>query len=259
MKNKTKLALAASVLSCTAFAGLGSATFAWFVTQNNVVVQHTNLTIASANPNMTLYLSRLIPASDGSTPVTSTETISESIQVSDISSKFGQRFFAQATMGSNPYSEHSASILGGRVLQYGIKVVTMGMSRALDLKITPAITAGSDSASTSAKSWVRTAVYECTDETYANAQSEGSAYAFMLSKTQDGCDQYVDGPTTSGLKTYQDGELYNYGTAAVLKEGIKDAHTSYYKISIWMEGTAATNQNAARGATFGISTTFSLA
>ena len=259
MKNKTKLALAATVLSCTAFAGLGSATFAWFVTQNNVVVQHTNLTITSANPNMTLYLSRLIPATDGSTPVSGTETISESIQVSDLSSKFGQRFYGQATVGGEPYSQQSASILGGRVLQYGIKVVTMAMNRSLNLTFNPVIDAANDAPSNAAKDWIRTAVYECTDETYASPQSEGSAFAYMKQKTQNGANQYIDGNSASSLKTYEDGELYNYGTAATLKTGIQDAHTSYYKISIWMEGTASTNQNAARGASFSISTTFALA
>lgn len=258
MKTRTKLVLGASCLSCAALAGLGSSTFAWFVTQNNVSITHSQLVISTTNPSLELTVTRLVPTAAETLTVTASETISDQIDLSDISSKFGETFYKKADSGDNYYDLIPAESLSGSVLQYGVKVSTLAMKRPMNLSIRFSIAGANLAATNNVRNWVRTAVYECTDETYAERLTTGKAVALMYKKTQQNCDKYVSGTSESDVSTYTAAELQQYGNQIDLKENIVDASVSFYKISVWLEGTAATNQDIARGATFSVSTAFAL-
>ncbi len=260
IKTKTKLVLAASSLSCTVFGCLGSATFAWFVTQNNVGVQYSQLTIASASPNLSLILTQIVPSAASPITLNSVQTIDDAISFSDVSSQFGDTFYEETDSTDAAFAEVSSSALAGKILQFGVCAKYLSVSTAMKLNFQPsiAVSAADTASSASTTSWVRMAIYQCTNSTYRYRTSGGCAYAFMSDKTLDASKHFINGTQSTSIGSYGTDELCNYSDSVTLKDSITDAGSAFFKVSIWLEGTASTNQDAARDATVSMTTKFSL-
>ena len=257
MKNKTKLVLMATGLSCAVLGCLGSATYAWFTVKNNVGVNHTNLTVSTTNPNLSVALTRLNPYAGGETNLANIQEISTSFAFTDLSSQFGETFYKKNTSGTG-YQLISADALQGKVVQFGLKVTNLPMFNAMSLYFDTAITYGNNTASASLRNWVRTGIYECTDGTYATRVDNGFAKAFMYDKANENAAKYINGTGEQNVANYVGDAIQNYATAVCAVPLVEEASTHYFKISIWMEGTAGANQDDAGGGTVGISTSFSL-
>lgn len=257
MKNKTKLVLMATGLSCAVLGCLGSATYAWFTTKNNVGVNHTNLTVSTTNPNLTVDMKRIVPSANGSVALSGVQEIDDSITFSDLSSQYGETFYEKgATEGT--YAVVSAQRLDNRVLQYGLKVSNLPLANSLALVFTTAVTCPNNSESRSLKNWVRTGIYECTGDTYGTKKEDGFAMAYMNAKNTENANKYVNGETEESIATFEDRHLKNYGTSVIVEQTVRAASTRFFKISVWMEGTAASSQDDAAGGVVSISTVFSL-
>ena len=257
MKNKTKLVLMATGLSCAVLGCLGSATYAWFTTKNNIGVNYTNLTVSTTSPNLSVDMTILNPSRSGSVNLSGIERNTEAFYFSDLSSQYGETFYKKSSTEESAYAVVDADELQGRVLQYGLKVKNLGMVNAMDLCVKATITCGNDAESQNLRSWVRTGIYECTDDTFETKIGDGFVRAYMYDKTVENANKFVKGTGEDDVGTYLGNTLVNYDTpiaaASVRLEGIR-----FYKISIWMEGTANADQDAAGGGHIAISTSFFL-
>ena len=257
MKNKTKLVLMATGLSCAVLGCVGSATFAWFVTKNNIGVNHTNLTVNSTSPNLTVVMTRINPSSNADTTIDTLADINEAFGFSDVSSKFGEAFYKKNNNGA--YAVVNNAGLSGAVLQYGLKVTNLALANPMTLRLNTSIDYSGGDAGLALRGWARMGVYECTDNKYDTKKDGGFAKAFMYSSTAEGANKYVSGAGSDTITTYAEGELVNFGSLNNAAGGIQAVSEHYYKVSIWMEGTVADDQDSARGGTISVLTSFTLA
>ncbi len=257
MKNKTKLVLMATGLSCAVLGCLGSASYAWFVTQNNVGIHHSQLTVQSTSPNLSILMTRIVPSAESTISLTGVQNIDTAINFSDASSQFGERFFKKNANAST-YTAISSSNLDGVVLQYGFKVTNLALATPMTLQLNTVISNADDAASQYLKNWVRMGVYRTTDSTYKTRNGTGFAGAFMCDTSADGMNQYINGVNADGLTTFGEGELHDFGDDVAVVAEVQAQSTYFFKFSVWMEGTAATDQDLARGGTIALTTSFSL-
>ncbi len=259
MKNKTKMALMAVGLSCAVVGCLGSATYAWFTTNNEPGVQHTNLTVGSENPNLSVTYARLVPASTETKKTSKVEQIADSLSFSDVSSKYGETFYKKKTAPSTGFVQLGADELEGQVVQFGLTVSNLAMTKEMNLQMRTMIDYSNGDSGKSLRTWTRMGIYECTNRNFDTKKEGGYEGVYVYAKYDPGINQYVDGTTEEDIKTFETDDMDEFGLTVDIKQGIKNVSYTYLKVSIWMEGSVAINQDAARGGIVSIIQTFSLA
>lgn len=259
MRTKTKLFLLSASISVAAAGVLGTTTFAWLTARKNVSATFSNIKISSTAP----YLqAAIIPlnhpinehASDPSIPLpNATNSLSVNWEISDLSSRYGDTFY---TFENGKYKEVTSDLDSKRVT-FGLMITGAPSSVQQNAKL--GLNWNFDSVedynqSEKLTNWVRASAVEYTDSTFQSEKTDEGAYK----KTWVGgtylsyCMNYIGMDTsTNTLKPLVMPEQ----TCSSL--GDKDIvftytteETHYYKISFWLEGTVAENQNEARDTEF---------
>ena len=286
MKTKAKLTLAISALSAVVLSAGVTSTFAWFTTRATASVT-SDLTIKGPS-GLAVSVQRVRPTGgltaeeSAATPTTSVSTKS-GLELGAVSSYDGQYFVAPKVLKTNTgedlYDEtngtdfdrittswaYSNTHVG--FLKYNVAVSADVDSAVQDLKLTVTLTDGT------ANKYARLAVYQVSAANGRKAEGSPELPSAGDELTPSGySDVFAEngGSTESRMKYVTTPAIAKTAGAkkSALPNKVKviDSFTStsakaygYFVVAIWMEGTAAADQNGLGGKTVSATITFDLA
>lgn len=255
MIRKTHLAVACAALSLATIASTTAVTLSWFITHSSSTITHSSVTVNADAANVSMALTYIHPSAAESVDVVSTVNIPTEMSISDLSSGFGNEFFRRRT-GASGYEAISGNDLEGKVLQYGLAVNAKPIAVDATLKVTGTIVAGQGTASTNLANWLRIGILEMTDNTYQTPVEEGFKKAIVLNGDNVGWN-YIRGSESPTMVQYASSNIASSGQAVdVVSIEAQTDYIGYYLVSIWMEGTLASDQDSARSGSASVSISF---
>ena len=272
MKNKTKLMLGLSLLTAGTLAAGATGTFAWFTTNKTASATYSNITAKSTTGSLGISMHGITEPSlkNGSEAETNEASLSGTASyTTDVSSGDGVTF-AQPKWKTNagnkkPYYEvTNVTNKTGYFTQFYITLQNNGGAAVtvyLDTgtKVSAATT-GDSSKNDALASWTRVAV---------NNLDQGTSIVASGTKIFGGTsmgDKYVAPTTSAGeelalqdlsatvLTTFSD-----ISAGAVENQKLFALEAGAHKnigVSVWMEGTAATSQDNAKGGSVNVDLKF---
>ena len=262
MNKKTKLLLLATpMLGATLIGASSVSTFAWITSIQQLGISHTNIKVATDSAYVTSTFYRINPSSASMTAGTGVETgaeLNENLtdrsmyNIGDASSKFGMEFYRMNTFGTGYELVSNTSTV---CLSYGLKIETKETAANKSLSI---YSRWNDlpSSDNIVSPWVRMAVVECTDTDFT--PKEGGFQFVFAKNTNAPYNKYVCGTSLEDIGTYADGEIEEYGRRITVKNTFGSETTTYWRFNMWLEGTCADDQEAARGRSIAQSTVIAL-
>ncbi|MDD5885052.1 MAG: hypothetical protein PUC66_03300 [Erysipelotrichaceae bacterium] len=293
MKTKAKLVLGLSILTAATLTAGATGTFAWFTTNRTATMTYQNIVAQSVGGNLEAHIS---PLSDtAATTTKTTDGVEETLTgkqsyTADVSSGDGIKFAQPKwkTIAGNDQAVYSVADVSANTsnkyyTSYYIALKNKGVTGSKSLNvyltsgsaITPAATVSGAGAEADGllASWTRVALNRQGVDTptkdnakaeqtiILNGTSAGNAYvtskAAEIAKLSEDKDAY---------HTVTDGTYLESGKVQVASDNtngkqfvatIAAQATVNVRVTVWMEGTAANNQDKAIGAAIDVKLVFS--
>ena len=258
---------------------------AWFTTRSSVQFDAGTLTVSTMSKLSIEGMRVVSGASAADAGATSTSVIAQNSPLGAVSSATGEHFFAETTLGSDVAftaidTQAAVNTLKGAnnkycdYLKYNFKITAAASDDgAKDLYVSlasPTITG------THIGNWYRIAIYTYTD---ADGTLDNTAYTTnsVFAKTyatDNGGEKRVDSAVitavggTTGSATREKVSDLTAGDGVELKDSFQETTsptatttseaTIFVCVAVWMEGSAAADQNEAGGDTLQLDFSFSL-
>lgn len=293
MKTKAKLVLGLSLLTAATLTAGATGTFAWFTTNRTATMTYQNIVAQSVGGNLEAHIH---PLSDtGATVTTTTDGVEESLTgkrsyTADVSSGDGVAFAQPKwkTIAGNDQAVYSVADVSANkdnkyYTSYYISLKNKGAtgSKSLNVYLTSGsqITAAATPSGAGAEAdgklagWTRVALnlQGADTPTMSNAKAEhtiilngtAASNAYVTSKAAE--IEKLSGDTTV-YHTIAEGTYLTSGSVPVASDDTKGKQfvatveaqaTVNVRVTVWMEGTAADNQDKAIGAAINVKLVFS--
>lgn len=245
MKAKSKLALFSALIGGLGVASSATATYAWFVTNNAVTLNYSNISVTAENTHIRVHLYDVNETGafeNGSLAAPGSNTFSNPITISAASGYDGFHFTEKdvdARVSSLNLTEAKK-----RVFTFGavVECLASSVEQKVTLKIRWDANSSSNSASVKLSDWIRASVRSVSGPTFDSPDNVTNVY-FVKDRNVE--QKYLN----------SDGSLVEIPTDYTMLEksgsftiGTYTETTFYYlRISVWMEGTLSDEQDLARG------------
>ena len=256
MRSKTKLFLLSAGISITALGAVGATSFAWFTKRSAVALSFMSVKINSTSPHINVSVIPLTDAITGHASEFELASVQNSYDVdwtvSDISSRYGETFY---TKSGTTYNKLTDTQHANKLIAFGLKVSTLktGDSHNAKIKLNWSPNASGSEDVSEINEWLRGSVIEYSSAAFTEKATSQFQKTWIY---EDGSKykKYIDeesasNPTTYVEKTMESGTFAEQGEEITIFN-YSEAETHYYRVAVWLEGTVAENQDAARGKTF---------
>ena len=252
MKRKSKwLTLSLLLTASSVVAGVTS-TVAWFSAHRAARNTFSTISVNTESASISSTVTAVRPATfhEASNSTTRARYFDNSFQITDVSSDFGEDVYIRSSTvdGYTLITDE----MEGYYLQFKLTVTAQMQTGNTDLTVNTAITPSSqaDSASVALVSWTRIGIIEY-DAGWENQTTNGFKKAFKNAWSNNPI--FINGVSPAAYSSYAAEDKATTGTDVALGSIGPSGGSKYYLVSIWMEGTEATNMDAARGGTMSVS------
>ena len=254
MNRKSKwLTLSLLLTSSSLIAGV-TATAAWFTAHRAARNTFSTITVNTESASISSVVTAVRPASfhEASSSTSRARLFDNDFQITDVSSQFGDEVYIRSST-IDGYTLVTSE-MEGYFLQFRLTVTAAMQTGNTDLTINTSITPSSqgNTASVALASWTRIGVIEY-DAGWENQTENGFKKAFKNAWSANPI--FINGVSPSAYAAYSADEKETTGTDVALGTIGPSGGSKYYLVSIWMEGTEATNMDAARGGTMSVAVT----